>query len=185
MRRVTLDLKEMTQDDIESALLADDLDVGIAFAGSHLPGIVATTLFTETLSLVTGTPDRRDGPARPLPVHDLVNHRLALLNGDFATRSHVDAHFAAHRVRPSIAVEADSVQALVEIVRRTPVSTVLADAVTHDHPHLHPVPLEPPLPARTVTLLRRESSYQSAAARAFTRLAHDVVRARGYTDARQ
>ncbi|MGW0997718.1 transcriptional regulator CynR [Streptomyces sp. NPDC002520] len=181
---ITLDMKEMTQDHIESALLADDLDLGIAFAGSHLPGISATTLFTESLSLVTGTLDPQDGPAAPLPVRDVTNHQLALLNGDFATRNHIDAHFAAHRVQPPIAVEANSVQALVEIVRRTPISTVLPDAVTHDHPHLQPVPLDPALPARTVTLLRRESSYQSAAARAFTRLTRDLVRARGYTDAR-
>ncbi|MGW2894041.1 transcriptional regulator CynR [Streptomyces sp. NPDC001212] len=182
---ITLDVKEMTQDRIESALLADDLDLGIAFSGSHLPGVVAQTLFTETLSLVTGASDPEAGPSRPLPVDELSNQRLALLNGDFATRSHIDAHFATHRVQPRIVVEADSVQALVEIVRRTPIATVLPDAITHDHPHLRPVPLEPALPARTVTLLRRGSSYQSAAARAFTRLTQDLVRARGYTDAPQ
>ncbi|MFB7733361.1 transcriptional regulator CynR [Streptomyces sp. NPDC056112] len=182
---ITLDVKEMTQDRIESALLADDLDLGIAFSGSHLPGVVAQTLFTETLSLVTGASDPEAGPSRPLPVDELSNQRLALLNGDFATRSHIDAHFATHRVQPRIVVEADSVQALVEIVRRTPIATVLPDAITHDHPHLRPVPLEPALPARTVTLLRRGSSYQSAASRAFTRLTQDLVRARGYTDAPQ
>ncbi|MEU6011274.1 transcriptional regulator CynR [Streptomyces sp. NPDC047453] len=180
---ITLDVKEMTQDRIESALLADDLDLGIAFSGSHLPGVVAQTLFTETLSLVTGAVDPEAGPSRPLPVDELSNRQLALLNGDFATRSHIDAHFATHKVQPRIAVEANSVQALVEIVRRTPIATVLPDAITHDHPHLRPVPLEPALPARTVTLLRRGSSYQSAAARAFIRLTRDFVRARGYTDA--
>ncbi|MFF4788489.1 transcriptional regulator CynR [Streptomyces sp. NPDC001276] len=180
---ITLDVKEMTQDRIESALLADDLDLGIAFSGSHLPGVVAQILFTETLSLVTGTPAPEAGPSQPLPVDELSNRQLALLNGDFATRSHIDAHFATHKVQPRIAVEANSVQALVEIVRRTPIATVLPDAITHDHPHLRPVPLEPALPARTVTLLRRGSSYQSAAARAFIRLTQDFVRARGYTDA--
>ncbi|MFD5468946.1 transcriptional regulator CynR [Streptomyces sp. NPDC127105] len=182
---ITLDLQEMTQDRIESALLADDLDLGIAFSGAHLPGVVAQTLFTETLSLVTGAPDLDAGPSGPLRVDELSERQLALLNGDFATRSHIDAHFAAHRVQPRITVEANSVQALVEIVRRTPIATVLPDAITHDHPHLRPVPLAPPLPARTVTLLRRGSSYQSAAARAFTRLTQDVVRARGYTQAPQ
>ncbi|MEU6418834.1 transcriptional regulator CynR [Streptomyces spiralis] len=177
---VTLDVREMTQDRIESALLADELDLGIAFAGDHLPGLTATTLFTETLSLVTG--DHHPGADRPLPlpVQELTAYQLALLSGDFATRTHIDAHLAAHRVRPRIAVETNSIQAIIEIVRRTPVATVLPDAVTHDHPHLAPVPLDPPLPARTVTLLRRGSGYQSAAARAFTRLAHDVVRSRGY-----
>ncbi|MFF8595348.1 transcriptional regulator CynR [Streptomyces sp. NPDC015220] len=181
---ITLDVREMTQDRIETSLLADDIDLGIAFAGAHLPGVTAATLFTETLSLVTAAGRPEDGPPGPLSIRELAERQLALLSEDFATRGHIDAHFAAHRVRPRITVEANSVQALVEIVRRTAIATVLPDAITHDHPHLVPVPLDPALPARTVTLLRRGSGYQSAAARAFTQLAHDLVRERGYTDAR-
>ncbi|GAA0483087.1 transcriptional regulator CynR [Streptomyces sp. NPDC046215] len=184
---ITLTVQEMTQDRIEAGLLADELDLGIAFQGPHLPGITATALFTETLSLVTGTerPGARPAGARAqaLPVRSAADRHLALLSEDFATRGHIDAYFAAHRVRPHIAVEANSVQALTEIVRRTPLATVLPDAVTHDHPHLEPVPLEPPLPARTVTLLRRENAYRSAAARAFTDLVHHLVRTRGYAPA--
>uniref|UniRef100_UPI000A38A7F6 transcriptional regulator CynR n=1 Tax=Streptomyces carpinensis TaxID=66369 RepID=UPI000A38A7F6 len=73
---VTLDVREMTQDRIESALLADELDLGIAFAGDHLPGLTVTALFTETLSLVTG--DHRPGAGRPLPlpVQELMEHQL-------------------------------------------------------------------------------------------------------------
>ncbi|MGW1260004.1 transcriptional regulator CynR [Streptomyces sp. NPDC002513] len=182
---ITLDVREMTQDRIESALLADDLDLGIAFAGPHLPGITAATLFTETLSLVTGGHHPEGGHPGPLPIQELNERHLALLSGDFATRGHIDAHFAAHRVRPQITVETNSVQALIEIVRRTPIATVLPDAITHGHPHLSPVLLEPALPARTVALLRRGSGYQSAAAHAFTRLAGDLTAARGHTDARR
>ncbi|MFI6922488.1 transcriptional regulator CynR [Nonomuraea spiralis] len=176
---ISLTLTETTQDRIEAALLADDLDLGIAFAGPHLPGITATALFTETLSLVTATPRAQTLPS-PLPVHTIKNEQLALLSGDFATRSHIDAYFAHHRAVPRIAVEANSIQALTEIVRRTPLATVLPDAITHDHPHLTPVPLDPPLPIRTVALLHREGAYRSAATRAFTDLTHDFVRTRDY-----
>ncbi|WP_433424861.1 transcriptional regulator CynR [Microtetraspora malaysiensis] len=177
---VSLTLAETTQDRIELALLADDLDLGIAFAGPHLPGVTATALFTETLSLVTGAP-RAQATPKPLPVRALKDEQLALLSGDFATRGHIDAYFARHRAAPRIAVEANSIQALTEIVQRTPLSTVLPDAITHEHPHLTPVPLDPPLPTRTVTLLHREGAYRSAAARAFAELTHDLVRTRGYT----
>ncbi|MFD5435094.1 transcriptional regulator CynR [Kitasatospora sp. NPDC127067] len=179
---VGLTLTETTQDRIEAALLADDLDLGIAFAGTHPPGITATVLFTETLSLVTGTSRARTLPD-PLPVHALKDEQLALLSGDFATRAHIDGYFARHRAAPRITVEANSVQALTEIVRRTDLATVLPDALAHDHPHLAPVPLDPPLPTRTVTLLHREGAYRSAAARAFTRLTRDLVHARGYPPA--
>ncbi|MFF2747341.1 transcriptional regulator CynR [Kitasatospora sp. NPDC058048] len=179
---VGLTLTETTQDRIEAALLADDLDLGIAFAGTHPPGLTATALFTETLSLVTGTSRARTLPD-PLPVHALKDEQLALLSGDFATRAHIDGYFARHRAAPRITVEANSVQALTEIVRRTGLATVLPDALAHDHPHLAPVPLDPPLPTRTVTLLHREGAYRSAAARAFTRLTRDLVHARGYPPA--
>ncbi|MEU4209460.1 transcriptional regulator CynR [Streptomyces sp. NPDC026206] len=180
---VTLDVREMAQDRIESGLLADELDLGIAFHGPHLPGVAATPLFTETLSLVVGAHRPGTGSAEPLSVRELTGHQLALLSGDFATRGHIDGYFAAHSVRPRIAVEANSIQALTEIVRRTPLATVLPDALTHDHPHLATVPLDPALPARTVTLLRRENAYESAAARAFARLTRQLVHDRGYAPA--
>ncbi|MFC5723937.1 transcriptional regulator CynR [Streptomyces gamaensis] len=177
---ITLTVRELSQERIESALLADELDLGIAFDGPHQPGIAAAALFTETLSLVAGAAQGA-GPGRPLPVAELTERHLALLSGDFATRGHVDAYLARHGVTPRIAVEANSIQALVEIVRRTPLATVLPDALAHDHPHLTPVPLRPPLPARTVALLSRDGAYHSAAARAFTRLTGELVRARGYS----
>ncbi|MEV0322870.1 transcriptional regulator CynR [Streptomyces sp. NPDC050658] len=178
---ITLDVKEMTQERIEAALLADELDLGIAFHGQHLPGITASPLFTETLGLVTGAGD--SGSNTPVPVRQLTDRHLALLSGDFATRAHIDAYLAAHAVRPHIAVEANSIQALTEIVRRTGLATVLPDAITHEHPHLRPVALDPPLPPRTVTLLRRENAYRSAAARAFTRLTQQFVAEREYAPA--
>ncbi|MCM1972215.1 transcriptional regulator CynR [Streptomyces sp. G1] len=179
---ITLDVKDMAQDRIEAGLLADELDLGIAFDGPHLPGVTATPLYAETLSLVTAAAPAA-GPHPPLPVTGLADRQLALLSGDFATRGHIDAYLADHRVRPRIAVEGNSVQTLTEIVRRTDLATVLPDAVTEDHAHLAPVALEPALPTRTVALLRRENAYRSSAAGAFTRLTHEHVRARGYTPA--
>ncbi len=194
---ITLTVRETSQDRIEAGLLTDEFDLGIAFDGPHLPGVTATALFTETLTLVTGVgaghptaghptadhpiagPPTTDQPG-PLPVRDLDDRQLALLSGDFATRGHIDGYFAQHRVSPRIAVEANSVQALTEVVQRTPLATVLPEAVTHEHPRLARIPLEPPLPTRTVALLRRSDAYRSAAARAFTDLTHALVRTRGY-----
>ncbi|MFD8982288.1 transcriptional regulator CynR [Streptomyces sp. NPDC059564] len=177
---ITVEVREMPQDRIEAALLADDTDLGIAFHGVHLPGIAATGLFTETLGLVVSVA-AEDGPtADPLPVAALADRQLALLSGDFATRTHIDGYLAVHGVRPRIAVEANSVQALTELVQRTALATVLPDAVTDDHPRLARVRLTPPLPPRTVSLLRRDGGYLSAAARAFTTLAATVATTRGY-----
>jgi len=176
---ITLDIREMTQDRIESGLAADQLDLGIAFSGAHLPALAATALFTETLGLVVASAHPYATRPSPLPVGALSSSQLALLSTDFATRRHIDQYLADHRVRPQIAIEANSVNALIAIVQRTGLATVLPDAITHEHPHLRSVPVEPPLPARTVTLLRRDTAYQSAAARAFTELAEHRAHAFG------
>ncbi|WP_328941939.1 transcriptional regulator CynR [Streptomyces sp. NBC_00250] len=168
---ITVEVRESTQDRIEAELLADRLDLGIAFQGDHLPGIEDTALFTETLGLVVGPGHPFAGRTEPVPAEELNHRHLALLSQDFATRRHVDAYVSEHGLRPRIAVEANAVSALTEIVRRTALATVLPDAVTRDHPHLTPVPLSPALPPRGVTLLRRAADYRSAATRAFTELA--------------
>jgi DNA-binding transcriptional LysR family regulator len=131
---ITATVREMTQDSIEIQLLADELDLGIAFDQPHLPGVTATPLFAETLVGVVGTTT----PTEPLTAQAIAHHPLALLTPDFATRGHIDAYFAEHRVTPRIAMETNSIQALTEIVRHTALATVLPDAITHQHPHLSP-----------------------------------------------
>ncbi|MGW7557229.1 transcriptional regulator CynR [Streptomyces rimosus] len=176
---ISLTLRELPQERMEAALLADELDLGIAFSGPHLPGITGTALFTEALGLVVGPAHPYADRTAPLPVRSLCDHQLALLSADFATRLHIDAYFGEHGVRPDIAVEANSLTTLTELVRRTSLATVLPDAITREQPALHPVALSPALPARTVTLLRRESAYRSAAADAFSELAREWGREYG------
>lgn len=168
---IDLEVREMTQDRIETGLLADEFDLGIAFADVHAPGIAAERLFTESLSLVVGAGHPDAGARTPLPVRTLAERPLALLSTGFATRAHVDDYLAECQVSPRIAVQANSIQALIEIVRRTSLATVLPDAIAGSHPGLVAIPLEPPLPTRTVALLHRDGAYLSAAAHAFIRLA--------------
>lgn len=167
---------EDSQDRIEADLLADQLDLGIAFAGSHAVGIDHRVLFTETLSLVVGSTHRlATSAAGALGVSELAREPLGVLSSDFATRSHVDAYFAGCGVGQDIAVEANSISALLELVSRGSLATVLPDAIAGGRPDLRRVSLEPPLPARTVQLLWRDGVYQSAAARAFTEMVRTVV----------
>lgn len=171
---------ETNQDRMEADLLADRLDLGIGFAGTHAAGIDARTLFTETLGLVVGSGHPLGTTRAPVPVAELAGAPLGLLSSDFATRTHVDDYFVKCQVPPNIAMESNSISALLELVRRDVVATVLPDAITSDYAELHPVPLEPPLPTRTVQLLQRAGVYRSAAAQAFTGTVDAVVTERRY-----
>ncbi|WP_025347863.1 transcriptional regulator CynR [Nocardia nova] len=172
---ITLTVRETTQDRIEADLAADRLDLGIAFTGAHAAGIEHSALFTEQLSLVVGPDHPLTATTPALPVAELAGQPLGLLSPDFATRLHIDRYFDDNSVRPEIAIEANSISALLEFVRRGALATVLPDAITRAHPELRPIPLNPPLPIRTVELLRRHSAYHSAAARAFTTVVRSVA----------
>ncbi|OBB31362.1 transcriptional regulator CynR [Mycolicibacterium peregrinum] len=168
---VTLTVIETTQDLVEADLLADRIDLGIAFAGHHAAGVAASALFTETLSLVVGVAHPLHPRARTFAIADLPTQPLALLSRDFATRNYIDEFFAAHNVTPRIAIEANSISALIEFVRLSTLATVLPDAITQAQADLHPIRPDPPLPSREVVLLHRSAGYQSAAARAFSAMA--------------
>ena len=168
---ITLGVQEMTQDRIEAALAADTLDLGIAFDQVRSSEIEAQALFVETLGLVVGNQHPRAGTHEPLDLHALEQVRLVLLSSDFATRRHIDGYFRDHGIAPRIVIEADSISAIVEIIRRGQLATVLPEGITSEQAGLHPVELSPAIPHRTAALLRRDGAYQSAASRAFGELA--------------
>ncbi|MEB3035084.1 transcriptional regulator CynR [[Mycobacterium] nativiensis] len=172
---IRLALSVTNQDRIEADLLADRVDVGIGFAGVHAAGIDAATLFTETLGLVVGPGHRLAAVTARVKVSELAGEPLGLLSSDFATRLHVDGYFAEHQVPQNIAIESNSISALLELVRHDVVTTVLPDAITSEHSELRPVPLAPSLPTRTVQLLQRGGVYRSAAAQAFEAILGNVV----------
>lgn len=163
-------LRELPQARIESELLDDTLDLGIAFGGPHRPGIESSTLYAEPISVLVGADHPLNDRPAPLPLALLAEHPLALLSRDFATRGHIDGHLTAHHIEPEVAVEANSINALLEIVRRTRLATVLPDATAAPGSRLRRVQVVPDWPGRPVTALRRRSGYLSTAARAFTEL---------------
>ncbi|MET3176795.1 UNVERIFIED_ORG: DNA-binding transcriptional LysR family regulator [Arthrobacter sp. UYCu721] len=160
----------MTQDRIEAALAADTLDLGIAFAQARSSEIETQALFVETLGLVVGNNHPRAGTQTPMDLRELEQERLVLLSSDFATRRHIDQHFRDHGIDPRIAIEADSISAIVEIIRRGQLATVLPEAITREQPKLHLINLSPAIPPRTAALLRRKGAYVNAASQAFTEL---------------
>jgi LysR family cyn operon transcriptional activator len=167
---ISIDIREITQDQIEALLGEDKLDVGIAFEPTYSPEIEAQTIFTETLSLMVGGSHLRATRRKALTGADFEKEALVLLNNDFATRHYINQYCTQNGIRPRVAIEANSISAIVEIVRRGQLATVLPDQIGREHNELRPVPLEPPMPTRAVALLQRKGAYRSAASRAFAAL---------------
>ncbi|SDI20898.1 LysR family transcriptional regulator, cyn operon transcriptional activator [Paraburkholderia steynii] len=167
---IAIEIQEMTQDQIEAQLADDKLDAGIAFEPVYAAEIESQPLFQETLSLVVGGGHARASRRKALSAQDFAKEPLVLLNKAFATRRYIDEYCARHRVRPQVAIEVNSISAIVEIVRHGQLATVLPDGIAREHAELRPVPLDPPLPARTAALLQRKDAYRTAASKAFVQV---------------
>lgn len=124
---------------------------------------------------VTQTPE----PGRSIGPSTLASQSFALLDRSFVTRVLVDQYFDCRSVRPHVAVEANSISVIVEIVRNTGLATVLPEQVAQAQSDLSPLHLVPALDRRRVALLRRRGGYRSAAARAFVDVVEEYVRELG------
>lgn len=171
---VTLAIHEMPQERMETMLLDDELDIGIAFDEAHSHDIDARRLLDETLALMVG----RHHPLakrRSMNLGSLNELSLVLLSTEFSTREQIDQCCLQHGVRPRVLMEVNSVSAVMEIILRTTLSTLLPATIAGEHKELVAITLYPPLLQRTAVLIRRKSAYETAAVRAFIELASKVA----------
>jgi LysR family cyn operon transcriptional activator len=173
---ITLRVDEMTLDGMALALAADEVDVGIAFSTVQSSDLECHSLFREELSVVVSADHPLALRSTPLATAMLHGAAMAMLNTSFATRAHTDAYFQAQGVVPRIAIEANTISALLEIVRYGELATILPCAITAQQRELRAITLTPPLPHRTVAMLNRRDGYRSAAAHAFMALVTEWLR---------
>ena len=167
--RVLISISVIAQVEMEAALTADALDLGIGFEDVRAEDVVAEPLYQERLCLIVGEGHSAAHGRTAMPAAELQGMDLALLNTTFVTRQTIDQYLHDQQVAPRVAVESDAVDSLVAIVRCGGLATVAPEAAAH-RGELKAVQLSPPIPERTVSVLLRRDAYRSAAARAFLRL---------------
>ncbi|MBG7238546.1 transcriptional regulator CynR [Pseudomonas aeruginosa] len=169
---IELSLEELPQDALEAALIDDRLDLGVAFSEPGSVEIDSQPLYLERLGLVLGA----EHPAAdaPLAAAALAELPLALLRDDFATRRHIDAYLRQQGVTARVALEANSISAIVDVVRRGRLASILPEAVARQQAGLRCVALRPALPTRQVALFWRQGSHPGAARLAVQALALEL-----------
>ena len=98
-------------------------------------------------------------PARKtvLSAAEIANMPLALLDPSFSTRRVIDRYFQGEGLRPRIAVEANSIPALIDLVRSTDLVTILPETVRSAG--LSTLKIDPAFEPRRAALLRRRNAY--------------------------
>ncbi|MFS2213944.1 transcriptional regulator CynR [Massilia sp. NEAU-DD11] len=172
---ITVRLQERSLDTIAAAVAADEVDLGIAFTVSRpADDIECQPLLVERLSVVVGAQHKFVARKRPITPEMLASEKLGVLSPDFATRTHVDDYLRSRGLTPCIAVEANTISALIEVVRHSDVITMLPEAIGMQHADLHNVAITPEPQPRTATLLYRRGVYRSAVSLAFTALCKEL-----------
>ncbi|WP_112361294.1 transcriptional regulator CynR [Rhizobium sp. AN68] len=171
---ISLNLREISQEHMENLLLSDEIDVGIAFSGTPTADLDLDSLLVETLALVVraGHPLASE---RSVGLDALSAESLVLLSAEFATRDQIDRFCRQHSIQPRVQIEVNSISAVVEIVRRTSLSTLLPATIAFAHQDLKAIALDPVRLERTAVLMQRRHGYRSAAAKTFVALAKEVA----------
>ncbi|WP_438391295.1 transcriptional regulator CynR [Caballeronia sp. DA-9] len=172
---VSIELSESPLEGIETALNDDQIDLGIGFSDVRSEDIEVEPLFSERLTLVAGGAHRLTRTSLAVVPSQLAEVPLALLTGNFVSRRYVDDYFLAHRIKPDIALQANSISAVLKLVRRGEIAAILPSAMQHEHGDLSYVPLDPPFPTRTVALLRRRHAYRTVASVRFCALLTEML----------
>ncbi|WP_137806976.1 transcriptional regulator CynR [Pseudomonas sp. G(2018)] len=167
---IHLEVFELSMDDIETGLAEDSLDIAIAFDQVRNADIESIPAFTETLGLMVGRAHPLYEYQAPLTTQQMAELAFALLTPGFVTRTCIDEYFVQAAITPKVAIEVNSVNTLLEVIRHTAMATILPEPIATGDRALRKIPLAGEAPRRGAALLRRKNNYHSAAALAFVDL---------------
>lgn len=171
---VTVQVQESSQDNIENMLLKDEIDIGIGFDETHSSNIASEPLLIEKLTLVAAA-NHPFAKYNAITADDLRDENFILLNPKFATRLQIDHHFRQAGLHFQVHMEVDSINAIIAIVRRTSLLTIIPGNIPSPDNGLIAIPLPAPPLERTAILMRRKDAWQSAAVKAFIEIAKKLA----------
>jgi LysR family transcriptional regulator, cyn operon transcriptional activator len=163
---VKLQIVELTALDIEAQVAEGALDVGVAFYPPGNEAIMGERLFDDTLVLAV-PPKHALAARKSVRFAQLDGVPLAMLGTRFATRRLLDGHFQRAGISPQIAVEIDSVDALLHLVQQGAATAFLPSRMVGRARGVRLVQVTDPKPVRSAGLVWRRSTYRAAAATAF------------------
>jgi LysR family transcriptional regulator, cyn operon transcriptional activator len=185
---VSIAIRDLRADPIETLLISGELDVGIAFHPTARSDIQAEHLFSEELQLLV-CPTHSLAKRTTVSLKQLEGLPICLLPKSFATRLRLDELFHAANVSPSVRVEMDSVGALIAACTSGVLATIVPERSARLHPKMLAIPFTRPKPLRHAGVLWRRNASRSPAALAFVNLIiegerTDVVRDQRRVNAR-
>lgn len=164
---VIIEMTEMSLDAVETALVEDQVDLAFGFTDVRSDEVEAEPLFPEQLMLVVGNDHPLATQSSPVTPEQFAKIPLALLTTNFVSRFYVESYFTSREMQPTVALQANSISAVLKIVSHGKIATILPSSIEFEHRNFQYVSLNPAFPVRTAALLRYKRAYRSVASTAF------------------
>lgn len=148
----SLIIEEFTHDGVADNVASDTLDVGITSLPTALPGLDVEILGVDELVLAVN-PLHRLARQRKVRMVELHRQEMVLHTRRYATRQLLDTLFSRVGARPIVRVESVSSSLMLDIVRRTQLSTIVSRAALNHRSDLVVLPLSSPAPERAMGLI--------------------------------
>jgi LysR family cyn operon transcriptional activator len=159
---IRLKVLELPTDELQRCVRDGELAFGIAYGPAVIEHLTLEPLFKEELMVIVSRKHRL-AQETSVSLGALQGMELALLTTEYVSRKMLDSAFMEALVSPRIAVEMNSIGAILETVARSDLATIMPKrAILHSR-HLVSVPLRPTI-KRTAALITRSPSSISPAA---------------------
>ena len=171
---VSVNIRELASDQIESQLSRGEFDVGIGFLWEHQPDFVTEPLFREELMLVV--PDTHPFWGREeVAVPELEG--AAMVNIVPGSKRIWEACCEAAGIHTHTVAEMSSIASVIVSVRYMAAAAVVpAMALTSSaDAHVRGIPLRNPKPERTVGCLWRRQQYRSQLSKVLATMLREAV----------
>jgi LysR family cyn operon transcriptional activator len=153
---VRVAVEEMSAETINVELRARKLDLGISYRPADSVGASFEPLYDEELVLMVSRRHHFAGRRR-VRMAELSGQRLTLLHQGFTTRQLLDRCFGECGASPLVVAEFNTINPMLELVRRTDAATIVAPGLAAPDGELCAVQLESPTPMRTTGILSADA----------------------------
>lgn len=130
--------------DLQKKLLDRELDVALAYPSSVSDDRIDSKLLFENRLCLIGRKDELKDSKSPVPVGELCRYPLALPFKGLQARDMLDSVLFTHDVDLDIRLENNSIHAILDLVRSSPLLTILSGEAVQDIPELKAIPIDHP-----------------------------------------
>jgi LysR family cyn operon transcriptional activator len=166
---------EDTGDDLIAGMRAGLLDLVVAYRPFDLEGLLFEPLYTEELVVVVNSSHPFVGRKR-LRMAELHRREMVLPPRKYTTRVQLDEAFQAAGAEPVVPIESSSIAALLALVQRAPLATIVSRSALSAHLGLTAIPLEGPTLVRTPGLIWLVDQPRTPAVASFASIVRTVAK---------